>query len=67
VKHNKCLIQWPVCVRSVNVRLREVANETPSVFNSCTNELSGSYVQDIVSSLIFQFLNAASPSENTDV
>jgi len=50
MKHNKCLIQWPGRVRSVNVRLREVAKQTPSVFNFCTNEFSGRGVQVVVSS-----------------
>ena len=66
MKHNKCLIQWLGCIRSVDIRLREVANETPSVFNSCT-DLSGRDVQVVVSSPIFHFLNAASVTENTDV
>ena len=67
MKHNKCLIQWPGRVRSVNVRLREVAREIPSVFSFCTNEFSGRGVQVIVSSPIFHFLNATPAKENTDV
>lgn len=67
MKHNKCLIQWPGCVRSVNVLLRGVSNETPSVLHFCTNELSGSDVQVVVSSPVFHFLNATPANENNDV
>ena len=67
MKHNKCLTQWPGCTRSFNVLLKEVSKETPSVLHFCTNELSGSDVQVVVSSPIFHFLNAAPANENTDV
>jgi hypothetical protein len=67
MKHNKCLIQWPECIGSVNFLLKEVSKETPSVLHFCTNELSGSDVQVVVSSPIFHFLNAAPANENTDV
>jgi len=67
MKNNKCLIQWPGCIRSVNVLVREVSNEAPPVFHFCTNELSGSDVQVVVSSPVFHFLNAAPANENTDV
>jgi hypothetical protein len=67
MKHNKCLIQWPECMSSVNLLLREVSNETPSVFHFCTNELQASEIEIFISSLIFHFLNAAPAYEKSHV
>lgn len=50
MQHKKCLIQWLgcSCIRSVNVLLREVSNETPTAIRFCTNKLGGSDVQGCI-------------------